>query len=161
MLCAMRREHEISLPRVRTALNYLRRRLGSRHPLADQHFETDGMDLFVERYGELINASRQGQLALRALLQASLRRIERDASGNVIRLYPYTRIGSGHEPRVVVIDPLVSFGRPVLTGTGIPTSVVAERFTAGESVEDLARDYGRNGAEIEEAIRCELGAEAA
>jgi uncharacterized protein (DUF433 family) len=99
--------------------------------------------------------------AIRREHDASLRRIERDSSGKVIRLYPYTRIETGHEPCVVMIDPLVSFGRPVLTGTGSPTSVVAERFTAGESVEDLARDYGRDGAEIEEAIRFELEVEAA
>jgi uncharacterized protein (DUF433 family) len=60
-----------------------------------------------------------------------------------------------------VIDPYVSFGRPVLVGTGIATSVVAERYKAGESIEQLSTDYGRKRLEIEEAIRCELELEAA
>ena len=61
----------------------------------------------------------------------------------------------------VVIDPYVSFGRPVLVGTGIPTAVIAARYKAGESVDDLADDYGRSREEIEEAIRCERFREAA
>jgi uncharacterized protein (DUF433 family) len=60
-----------------------------------------------------------------------------------------------------VIDPQVSFGRPVLVGTGIPTAVIAGRYKAGESMDALADDYGRQRFEIEEAIRCELALEAA
>ncbi len=55
-----------------------------------------------------------------------------------------------------MIDPEVQFGRPVLAGTGIPTLVIANRYKAGESITDLARDYDRPEAEIEEAIRYEL-----
>ena len=43
----------------------------------------------------------------------------------------------------------------------IATAVIAERYKAGESVDQLAEDYGRNRLEIEEAIRCELPLEAA
>jgi uncharacterized protein (DUF433 family) len=56
----------------------------------------------------------------------------------------------------VVIDPRVQFGRPVLVGTGIPTEVIADRFKAGEALDDLARDYGRTPDEIQEAIRAEF-----
>ena len=55
----------------------------------------------------------------------------------------------------MVIDPNVSFGRPVLAGTGIPTAVIAERFNAGETIAELIEDYNRTPTEIEEAIRCE------
>ncbi|MGH9863440.1 MAG: DUF433 domain-containing protein [Candidatus Acidiferrales bacterium] len=161
VLDAIRREHEIPLGKVRKALEYLKRQFPSQHPLADQRFETDGLDLFVEKYGQLINLSQGGQLAIRNLLQAHLRRVEWDESGFAVRLYPYTRKREPEEPKVVVIDPFVSFGRPILVGTGIPTSVIAERYKAGESIEQLAGDYGRKQLEIEEAIRCELQVEAA
>ena len=82
------------------------------------------------------------------------------SSGFALRLYPFTRKRQLEEPKVVVIDPFVSFGRPVLAGTGIPTAVIADRYKAGESIDQLADDYGRQRGEIEEAIRCEL-AEAA
>ena len=57
---------------------------------------------------------------------------------------------------LVVIDPTLSAGRPVITGTGLATEVIAERYKAGETVAELAKDYDRKEAEIEEAIRCEL-----
>ena len=156
VLDAIRREHNVPLPKVRQALAYLSRQFPSPHPLADQRFETDGLDLFVEKCGRLINISRTGQLALRAWLEAHLRRIDRDAQGLAARLYLFTRKHQPDEPKVIVIDPYISFGRPVLVGTGIPTAVIAERYKAGESLDQLAEDYGRPTKEIEEAIRCEL-----
>jgi uncharacterized protein (DUF433 family) len=58
----------------------------------------------------------------------------------------------------VVIDPELSFGRPVIAGTGLATEVIADRYKAGESIQELAEDYGRPAEEVEEAIRCELEA---
>ena len=82
--------------------------------------------------------------------------------GIPVRLYPFTRKRDfQEEPKAVVIDLQVCFGRPVLAGTGISTAVIAERYKAGESVDDLADEYGRQRFEIEEAIRCELTVEAA
>lgn len=161
VLDAIRRKHGVLLPKVRIALDYLRSRFPSKHPLADQKFETDRLDLFIEKYGRLINISQAGQIAVRDLIQAHLRRIEHDSKGIPIRLYPFTRKREPDEPKVVVIDPYVSFGRPVLAGTGVATAVIAERYKAGESVDDLAEDYGRQRSEIEEAIRCELQVQAA
>jgi len=161
ILEAIRREHEIPLPKIRTAINFLKREFPSRHPLADQKFQTDGLDLFIQKYGHLINISQDGQLAMRSMLEAHLRRIERDPAGSPVRLYPFTRMRQLDEPKVVVIDPHISFGRPVLVGTGIATVVIAERYKAGESVDELADDYGRLREEIEEAIRCELRVKAA
>ena len=161
VLDAIRREHKIPLEKVRRALNYLSKQLPSLHPLADRDFETDGMNLFIQKVDELINLSQDGQLAMRALLEAHLRRIERDASGIPIKLYLFTRKGEPQEPKAVVIDPQVSFGRPGLVGTGIATAIIAERYKAGESVEELAEDYGRTPLDIQEAIRCELSIEVA
>jgi len=161
ILDAIRREHNISLQKVRRALDYVIRHFQSQHAVAEQQFETDGLDLFVQKYGQLINLSQAGQLAIRSLLEAHLRRIERDTSGLPVRLFPFTRKRQPDEPRVVVIDPYVSFGRPALVGTGIATAVIAERYKAGESIDELAGDYGRDRLEIEEAIRCELEVEAA
>lgn len=161
VLDAIRRKHEVPLKKVRGALDYLQRHFPSAHPLADQRFETDGINLFVQKYGQLINISQDGQLAIRNMLEAHLRRIERDEAGLAVRLFPFTRKRDLDEPKFVVIDPYVSFGRPVLVGSGVRTAVVAERYKAGESVDQLAEDYGRKRLEIEEAIRCELEVEAA
>ena len=160
VLDAVRREHRISLQKVRIAIRYVREEFGSQYPLAEQKFETDGIDLFMAKFDQLINVSRAGQLAIRELLRAHLQRIDHDELGLPIRLFPFTRarLSTDHlqEPRAVVIDPYVSFGRPVLAGTGIPTVVIAERYKAGEAIEELGADYGLESLEVQEAIRCEL-----
>jgi len=161
VLDVIRRQPRISFPKIRRALNYLERTFSSRHPLADQRFQTDGADLFIERYGQLIALTREGQLAMRNMLEAYLKRIDRDEDGLPARLYPFTRKRELDEPKAVVIDPRVSFGRPVLAGTGVKTAVIAERFKAGDDWNTLAEDYGLSTLQIQEAIRCELSLEAA
>ena len=59
--------------------------------------------------------------------------------------------GAVEEPFAVVVDPAVSFGRPVLEGTGIPTEILAQRYKAGDSYEQLVEDYRRPKEEIEKA----------
>lgn len=161
VLDALRRSHRIAMHKVREALTFLEQRSPSKHPLADQNFETDGVNLFIEKYGQLINITQQGQLAMRSILRVYLSRIERDEKGIPVKLYLFTRSHTAEEPRTVVMDPYVSFGRPVLAGTGITTAIIAERYKAGESMEDLARDYDLQTKSIQEAIRCELDLKAA
>ena len=160
VLAAIRRTHVVAMPKVRRAIHYLMTTASGatdrRHPLLSRVLETDGLDLFIEQYGRLINVSRAGQTAMRAVIGAALRRIRRDADGVPIKLYPFTRAAVDDAPAMIVIDPTVSAGRPVIAGTGLATHVIAERCKAGESVRQLARDYEREEAEIEEAIRCEL-----
>ena len=156
VLGAIRRQHQVDMRNVRAGIEFLKERFDSEHPLIDEVMDTDGKHLFVRKYGTLINASRQGQGAMEAVLEAHLKRIERDEQGLAVRLFPFTRKGTA-APRIVAIDPLVAFGRPVILGSRVPTADVADRFKAGESPADLAYDYGRPQTEIEEAIRCELG----
>lgn len=160
VLVAIRRRHGVKLPKVRIALDYVRRQFQVERPLIDQTFQTDGLDLFVERYGDLINASREGQQAMKEIISVYLQRIERDSKGLPIKLYPFTRdtesdAAPKSDPRVVVMNPAVSFGRPVIVGTGIPVSSIYERYRAGDSVAALAQDFRLDTSAIEEAIRCE------
>ena len=104
----------------------------------------------------MINASR-----MRDVIGLHLQRVEWDKDGYVARLYPFTRSRrrSGEEmsqPRVVTMDPRVEFGRPILKVSAVPTAVIADRYKAGESIADLADDYGEDPLNIEEAVRCEL-----
>jgi uncharacterized protein (DUF433 family) len=156
VLSGLRREYKFSLQMLRKAIRYVKRQFPGRHPLAEQAFATDGVDLFVERFGRLLQVNEPGQMAMRQLLDAHLERISRDPEGVPIKLYPFTRRQGRDEPKAVEIDARISFGRPVLVGTGIPTAVIAERYKGGETIAELAGDYDRSATEIEEAIRCEL-----
>jgi uncharacterized protein (DUF433 family) len=156
VLRAIHQTHQIQLNKLREALDYLDNTFKIPHPLATEQFRTEGMDLFVERYGALINASTEEQLALKDEFILHLERIEADDNGLAIKLYPFTRSHEEDSPKSVVIDPRIAFGRLVIANTGIPTSILKERYWAGESIDDLAYDYECDRLLIEEAIRCEL-----
>lgn len=162
VLTAIRRRHHVALPTIRRGLDYVVRKLGAKRPLLEQEFATNGVDLFVDHLGDIINISRDGQLEMADLIRAYLERIDRDAKGVPIKLYPFMRTQAPREqPRTIVIDPRVSFGRPVLAGTGIPTAVLAEQFKAGDTVPVLAKEYGADEEAVWDAIRCELDLKAA
>lgn len=154
VLAGIRRKHEIPLPKVRNAVDYLRRTFNTPRPLAEERFQTDGVDLFVDKVGALIGATQEGQLQMREIIRDRLKYVHRDPKGvpEKIVLFPArSRSAKGD----VVIDPRLSFGRPVLDGLGVRTAILYERFMAGEDVPDLARDYDAPPEAIENAIRCE------
>lgn len=155
VLAAMRKQHHVELRQVRNAVEYLRKRFPSPHPLADHQFQTDGIDLFVEKYGQLLNISRDGQLAIKQVIQNYLRLVERDASGVPFKLHLPRRADTPEPLAAVVIDPERGFGQPVLDGRGIRTEVVLGRFRAGESIADLAEDYGLSITVVEDILRSE------
>lgn len=154
VLAGIRREHSIPLPKVRKAVEYLRRTFGNRRPLAEERFEADGVNLFVEKFGALIGVTQEGQLQMREIIRDRLKRVLRDPKGipQKIILFPAQGLtGTGD----VVIDPRLSFGRPVLDRLGVRTAILVERFMSGEDISDLARDYEAPLEAIQNAIRCE------
>ena len=165
VLDELRRRHRFSLQELRPYIVYMRETFPhASYPLAQ-------VDLFVsnnELFGEfgaspLVNISRGGQLALEEVLRDLLHRVERGPSGEgIVKLFPFiTKQRVPDSPRVVEVNPRVGFGRPVITGTGVPTAVVAQRFDAGESIAKLAEEYDRTSEEIEQVIRYESARRAA
>jgi uncharacterized protein (DUF433 family) len=158
LLGVIRRHHRVQLPQVRAAVQYMRDKLGEDRPLASGTFRTNGVDLFVEHADELLNVSKQGQLALRDDFERALDRVDfAGDSQRPVRLFPFTRPPSRQEsqPKTVLIDPALSFGRPVLDGAFVRTEVIESRFQAGDSIADMALDYGVDSSNIEEALRFE------
>ncbi|MEX1262387.1 MAG: DUF433 domain-containing protein [Actinomycetota bacterium] len=54
-----------------------------------------------------------------------------------------------------MVDPNRSFGAPVISGTGIRVEDLFGRFSAGESIAELAADHELDPTQIEAAIRLE------
>lgn len=158
VLRALRTQHGIELKAVRAAIAYAERDLEIDGLLLSGELLTHAGDIFLEYYGGLLNLTRSGQLAIRLVLEAYLKRVERDDRSIPIRLYPFLRGELANERRTVVIDPYVSFGRPSVAGHGVTTSALVRRVDAGESVEDLALDYDIPQQDIEEAILFERAA---
>jgi len=148
ILCATK-ERKIPLARVRKGLLYLQEQSGEKsHPLLTYSFYSvrGSRDVFVRTLeGEPVNVSRHGQGGLATVLDDYLKRIEWDQSGP-IRVVP---IRSNR----VIIDLNVSGGRPVIRGTGVLASMLASRWQAGDSYEDLARGYRLPVEDVREAVR--------
>ncbi len=140
------RERHVPLRNVRRALEYIREQLpASDHPLLAYVFSTSGKSMFIEHLGSTINATAFGQNAMREVLEKYLHRIERDAFGMPIQIYPMNT-------NYLAINPMLSSGQPVVKGTRIMASVLAARKKAGESYDDLVQDYRLTTTQVEQAI---------
>ena len=155
VLIAIFKATGFSRKQLSTALDYIKRHLSTPQLYAGKEFERKGIDLLFEIFGQKLAASDREQEA-RQILKTYFDRIVRDEAGLPLKLYPFTKLPGSDEPKTVMIDPRISFGRPVLAGTGIPTAMLAERYKAGDSIDELAEDYNCNRLQIEEGIRCEL-----
>jgi uncharacterized protein (DUF433 family) len=158
VLNALRRTHRVPMQKIRKAIEYGKRTYNVEHPLAELDLETDGSEVFVRELGFSVDASRGGQIALPKVLAEYLRRIERDPKHIPIKFYPLPRELS---PKVIVVNPAIAYGRPVIEGTRITTITVFERYGGGESLSDIAFDYDLDIAVVEEALRCEIEQRAA
>lgn len=157
VLTALRRQSFVPMKEIRKALNrILKQDPGTKYPLANRHFATIGKALFLEEAGK--HTSPDGQLALAEFLDLYLKRIEHGSDGWAAKFYPFPRflMGQPNAPRSVVIDARLAFGRPVLSGTRIPTAIIAQRLVTGETPDEIAEDYDRKVSEILDAIRWEL-----
>jgi uncharacterized protein (DUF433 family) len=139
VLSSMRRDFNVELPVIRTSVAFVRDHMGVARPLLNEDFYTDGVSLLVEKWGTLVDASKQGQLAMKTVVMDSLKRIERDEAGLVQRLYPWRT--SVDEERVIELDPRRALGRAVVVGTSISIDVLQSRHRAGDSVKRLATTY--------------------
>jgi uncharacterized protein (DUF433 family) len=62
------------------------------------------------------------------------------------------------DAKAIVIDPKISFGRPVVNGAFISTRSIVDRIDAGEKLEDVARDYNLTPDVVEMAVVFERSA---
>ncbi len=156
VLKAMRRTHRLTLQSIRKAMAQLATMRQTPHPLLDETFATDGVNLCIVEEESVVNLTKKLQTEIRDFAEVYLQRIERDTNGRAARLYPFISRDDASEPKHVSISPMVSFGRPVLVGTAISTAVIAGRFIARDSVYDLAQEYGVEQQVLEDAIRWEM-----
>jgi len=157
VLRSLRTEHGVPLDAVRHALDFAERELHIKQLLLREELCAGGCELFLDRNGELVNLSASGQLAMRKVFEAHLERVEWGKLRFPTRLYPFVLAGTGDQ-KPIIIDPEISFGRPVIEGAFISTRTILERIDAGESIADIARDYEITLHAIEEAVVFERAA---
>jgi uncharacterized protein (DUF433 family) len=154
-------EKNIPLQQIKRGLTFVRDSYPQHpRPLLTLDFRSDGKYLLIggmlgskEKDREaMVNASRHGQLEITPVIEEYLQLLGWDTSGTPDTIFPKTG------GRVVSITSGIISGRPAIEGTRIPTSIVAQRFRAGESPEELAVDYKISREAIEAAIKYEKAA---
>jgi uncharacterized protein (DUF433 family) len=127
-------------------------------PYARRGFARPRAELFTRAEDSpLINISDRGRrLVLEKVVSVFLQRVDKTPIDGVLRLYPFiTKDHHPDAPKSVVVDARVAFGKPVITGTGIPTAAVYQLFKAGDDIKDIADEYGRTPEDVEAAVRYE------
>lgn len=147
VLASLTRKFSLPMQRVRAALLSI----GGARPLLTTVFRTDRRGIYVEKMGALVDASRGDQAAMREVVEDSLERVELDSKRLPSRLYPWRL--APDEPKVIALDPRRSFGKPTVVGTGVQMDVIVDRHQAGDSVKQLAADYGLTGEVVEDVLR--------
>lgn len=148
-------EQGVSLRVIRATIDVARETLGD-YPLHSRRFVTDGKKIFleaVERAGEdpkLLDVRRQ-QFAMDAVIRPSLLEgIVYGADTNALRWFPVPK------KRLVVLDPQVQFGEPIVAESGVPTDTLAAAFRAeGKSVDRVAQLYRVKPQEVKAAVAFE------
>lgn len=158
VLRSLRTDHGVKMDALRGAIDYAQRKLQIDRLLLSPELRTDAGTLLLERYGELIELSASGQVAMRRLFKEHLDRVEWDQRQFPVKLYPVISGEALTQARPVAIVADLAFGRPVLARRGVTTATIADRIDAGESVSDLAVDYDLSTDEIEEAVLYERAA---
>jgi len=126
---------------VRATIEVARQYLGD-YPLHSRHFVTDGRKIFleaVERAGEeaKILDVRDRQFAIDAVIRPSLLEgIEYGDNSQALRWYPVPK------RKVIVLDPILQFGEPIIAEAGVPTDTLAAAFKAEQGdAQRVARLY--------------------
>jgi uncharacterized protein (DUF433 family) len=146
------RQAGVPMQRIRPAVNDLKAEIGIEHALASRNLSTDGVEVLYKYAGDDPDHTvvRTKQRQFRKAVEAYLKPIHYGDDGWADRLWlPVYR-----DTRVVV-DPKKAFGHPLLQSGRARVEDIADRFAAGESIEDLAFDFRISPKEVEDVIRVE------
>lgn len=140
---------KLSAQKVRRAIELARELIGEERPLSTTQFRTDGRTVFLQVLnedgsGKLIDLFKS-QFAFREIIEPSLKNIEFE-DGVPVRWWPLGKTGR------VVLDPDRSFGAPIESETGVPTSVLAKAVEAEGSIDSAARVWDVPTASIRRAL---------
>jgi len=149
---AAARNAGVRLDNIRRTRDYISRQFGSKFPFAEYRFKTDGEGLFIDQVDSnaaegqetVLRPDRGGQLAWRAIIG----RLDEFEYDEIVHRWHVAGRDSA-----IVIDPRIAFGKPSVGG--IATWVLRGRADAGESVPDIADDFGLAMDDVRAAIEFE------
>lgn len=156
MVLAAFRSSGVPMQCIRPAVEVLKSELGLDHALASKSLLTDGAEILYdyatkaneEELRELTVVRTQQRLFV-PVIQDYLRRITYASDGWARRLkLPVSKN--------VIVDPERAFGQPIFAKGAVRVEDVVDRFAAGDSVGDVAYDFGVPVEDVEAVVRVAL-----
>jgi uncharacterized protein (DUF433 family) len=145
----------VPMQRIRPAVEVLSSRIGVDHALASRSLYTDGAEVLYdyassEHDGELrgLTVVRTGQRQFAEVVRSYLKRITYGDDGWAARV----RLPAYRQAEVIV-DPRRAFGRPLVVHGGARVEDLVDRFVAGDTLADIAEDFGVPELEVEDVVR--------
>lgn len=148
------RQQGVSLQALRRSYEYLIKVFNTEYPFAQHRLQTDGAHVLkeLEQAGELapdlIVTDQSGQTLWRDLILRRLYEFDYE-DGLALTWHPRGR------DVPIVVDPRIAYGAPIARTSGVPTWVFRERSQAGESLSEIADDFGADPAEVAVALEFE------
>ena len=144
------RDLGLRMTEIREAAAAVRRAFDTPYGLVSKRIATDGVDIFIDHGLGDLRRARDGQTPIHEVVADYLRYLSWDAGDDFpsslrLRQYPDTV--------PVVIDPRFGHGLPVVASNRVPVKAVTDLWDAGESIDDIAYEYGMAAEEVEELCR--------
>jgi len=146
------RDHGVSLQTLRKVYARMRDDLNTDHPFCRRELLSDGRIVFMravdaagkEQLTEVL--TRQGVFP--KIILPFLKTIDYDS----VRLLA----ARWHIADLVVVDPTICFGTPIVEATGIPTHILAAAYQAnGQKADFVAQWYNVNPKDVVAAVKFE------
>jgi uncharacterized protein (DUF433 family) len=155
LVVAAFRRAGVSMQHIRKAVRILEREIRLDHALASERLYTDGARILFDAAGRSRDRDIKhllevlsGQGVFAPVIQEYLQRITYAPDGWAARLVlPITT------RNVVEVDPERSFGQPIFIKGAVRVEDVIDRWKAGESLTEVAADFGVPPDDVEDVLR--------
>ena len=150
-LTALRRAG-VSMQKIRPAVADLREEVGLEHALASKNLATDGVEVLYKYAGDdpdhTVVSTKQKQF--RKAVEDHLRPIHYGKDGFADELWL-----PAYGKKSVSVNPRRAWGQPLLRNGKATVEDIADRFAAGETIDEIAFDFRISRKQVERVIRVE------
>jgi len=132
----------LPMARIRPAVDVLRHEIGLENALLSERLRTDGAEILIENGDRDLVVVRNHQGVFRDVVDQYLQSIVyREGFVDFLRLPAFEQIE-------VVADPRRNSGQPTIARIGVRVEDVVSRVRAGETMADVAEDFGLADVEL-------------
>ena len=131
----LRLRYHVPMWMVRRAHEVLQKELGTKHPFCHSDLYTDGRRIFISAASKLGEEKLHEVVSHQQFFVHIKEKLDRIVYSESTKLARQWKLIKG-----VVLDPLISMGKPIIENTGVTTYVVANQYFANKERAALVAD---------------------